>query len=147
MNFIPAKCIEFNEKRRICTALQNGKTYRLNNESGFTIRKVVVDNCLIQGIGERRCDYLMNYEGHNFKRVIFIELKGGALVDALKQIFSTIVLLKEDFKNHQIDARIVGSRDVPGFINTPEYRKLAKEVIPTNGKVERGTNKIYEETV
>ena len=147
MSLILEECIEFNDKRKICVATQKGKSYKLYNNSDLSIRKVRIDGCLNQNVSEKRCDFLLNYNIADFKRVIFIELKGGALVDALKQLYSTIIYLKNEFKNHQIDARIVGSRDVPGFTNTPDYRKLAKEVIPTRGKIERGTNKIYEETV
>ncbi len=80
-------------------------------------------------------------------RVILIELKGGDLVHALKQLYSTIIYLKSEFINYQIDARIVGSRDVPGFINTPYYIKLEKQIYPTKGKIGRGTNNIYTESI
>lgn len=37
MSLILAKCIEFNESRKICIAYENGKKYQLNNTSGFTL--------------------------------------------------------------------------------------------------------------
>ncbi len=79
----------------------------------------------------------------SIERVIFIELKGGDLAHALRQLFSAITLLKKEFGNFQIDARIVGSRDVPGFISLPDYLKLEKEIHFTKGKIERATNNIY----
>ena len=94
---------------------------------------------------EKRCDYLMDSE--ELKRVIFIELKGGDLNKAVVQIFSTIAYLKNEFADYRIDARIIGSKDVPKFKNTPAYRRLAKEVIPTRGTIERATNKIYTENI
>lgn len=144
MSLILDKCIEFDEKRKICIAYEKGKTYRLTNNSSYKIRKVKVDNCLPQNKGEKRCDYLM--EISSIKRVIFIELKGGDLAHALKQLNSAIIYLKTEFRNYQLDARIIGSRDVPGFINIPEFRKLAKEILP-NGTIERGTNKDYSENI
>ena len=87
----------------------------------------------------------MNINHEKLKRAIFIELKGGGLSDALKQLYATIIYLKEEFKGYRRDVRIVGSKDVPGFINLPDYRKLAKEVFPTGGTIERGTNNIYTE--
>ncbi len=145
MSLILAKCIEFNDKREICVAYENGKKYQLNNISNITIRKVKVDKCLLQKIGEKRCDFLM--DTNDPKRVFFIELKGGALNKAVNQIYSTILYLKSEYKNYRIDARIVGSKDVPGFKNTPDYKKLAKEILPTNGVIKRGTNNIYTESI
>ncbi|HRE63801.1 MAG TPA: hypothetical protein PKU77_08430, partial [Ferruginibacter sp.] len=102
----------------ICIATEKSKRYELENVSAFLIRKVKVDGCLRQSIGERRCDFLMDSE--KLKRVIFIELKGGELIKAVNQIYATILLLKSEFKDYRIDARIVGSKDVPGFKNTPD---------------------------
>ena len=145
MNLIPDKCIEFNDKRKICIAYENGKKYQLNNLSEITIRKIKIDKCLLQNVGEKRCDFLMDTE--DMKRVFFIELKGGNLNKAVNQIYSTILYLKMEFMNYRIDARVVGSRDVPGYKNTPDYKKLAKEVLPTKGTIERGTNNIYTENI
>ncbi len=128
MSLIPNECIQFDEERKICVASENGKTYSLNNNSNYKIRKVKVDNCVGKEMKEKRCDYLMEIKSIN--KVIFIEVKGGDLVHALRQLYSTIVYLKLEFRNYQIDARIVGSGDVPGFINIPDYLKLAKELLP-----------------
>ncbi len=145
MSLILNKCVEFDEERKICIAFEKGKTYRLNNNSSYKIRKVKVDKCIAQDIGEKRCDYLMEIK--SIERVIFIELKGGDLAHALRQLFSAITLLKKEFGNFQIDARIVGSRDVPGFISLPDYLKLEKEIRFTKGKIERATNNIYSENI
>lgn len=113
MSLIPSRCIEFDEKRKICIAFEKGKTYKLNNDSRYKIKKVKVDKCVDQKKGEKRCDYLMEIE--TIKKIIFIELKGGDLVHALRQLYSTINYFKTEFSNYQIDARIIGSRDVPGL--------------------------------
>lgn len=145
MSLIPNECIEFGDERKICIAFENGKTYRLNNDSNYTIRKVKIDKCIDQNTEGKRCDYLMEIK--SMKRAIFIELKGGDLVHALRQIYSAIIHLKPEFKNYQLDARIVGNRDVLKFINIPDYRKLAKEILPTKGTIERATNKILSENI
>src|SRR5665213_978686 len=134
MNLILEQCIEFKEKRKICVALENGKRYELNNISGVTIRKVKVDKCLDRNAGEKRCDFLM--DAADLKRVFFIELKGGDLNKAVNQIYSSIRYLKSEFVNYRIDARIIASKDIPQFKNTADYKKLAKEVLPTNGTIE-----------
>lgn len=144
MSLILNECIEFDEERKICIAFEKGKTYRLNNNSNYKIKKVKVDECISQNAGEKRCDYLMEIK--SIKRVIFIELKGGDLVHALRQLYSAIYYLKTEFRNYQVDIRIIGSRDVPGFINIPEFKKLAKEILP-NGTIERATNNIYSENI
>jgi len=75
MSLILVKCIEYNDNRRICVACENGKNYELNNISNVVLRKVRVDKCIPQSIGEKRCDFLI--ESVSLKRVFFIELKGG----------------------------------------------------------------------
>ena len=147
MSLILDACIEYNENRKVCVASQLGKTYTLNNVSNYKIRKVRVDNCLLQKEGERRCDYLMNVDHDETPRAIFIELKGGALTDAVKQLYATIIYLKKEFSSCRIDARIVGTRDSPDIINSPHYRKLAREVELTNGTIKRATNKALTENI
>jgi len=145
MILILAQCIEFNEKRKICIAYENGKKYQLNNVSDIVIRKVKVDKCLIQNIGEKRCDFLMDSD--HLKRVFFIELKGGVLIKAVNQIYSTIIYLRPEFMNYRMDARIVGSRNVPMIRNIPDYLKLSKLVGATNGEIKIATNKVYSENI
>ena len=147
MSLIPDKCIESNDKRNLCVASEKGKTFIINNSSKLKIKKVKIDKCLSQKIGEKRCDYLMTIDDKSVLRAIYIELKGGNLSDAFKQLEGTIIYLKNEFKKYQIDARIVGSRDIPRFINNPSYLNLAKEVIPTGGKIIKATNKIYTENI
>ena len=93
MSLITTNCIEFNERRRICIAREGGKIYTLENNSDFIIRKVKADGCLSQKEGEHRCDYIMSIDNQNNNRVFFIELKGGKMLDAVEQIFDTILLL------------------------------------------------------
>ena len=142
---IPDNCIEFWDERKICNAYENGKKYELINVSSYKIRKVRVDNCLAQTEGQRICDYLMEIEEK--KRVIFIELKGGDLNSAIEQIHSTAIFLNDEFIGYRKDARIIGGRDVPGFTNTPNYKKLAKIILTTKGTIERATNKFYTEKI
>ena len=145
MSLIPDKCVEFKDKRKTCIAYENGKKYELINTSNYKIRKVKVDNCLNQTEKQRRCDYLMDSEEK--KRVIFIELKGGDLNSAIEQIYSTITFLKDEYISYRKDARIIGGRDVPGFTNIPNFKKLAKIILATKGTIERATNKFYTEKI
>jgi len=147
MSLILEKCIEFNKVRKICIAEENGKKFELINKSQFQIRKVKVDFCLNQLRNEKRCDYLMSIDKINKPVVFFIELKGGDLIKAVKQINDSIIYLKPEFNNYVINARMIGSRDVPQIIGNPEYRKLLRVTKLTSGTVRRNTNKIMSETI
>lgn len=147
MSLILDKCIEFNDTRKICTASENGRKYELNNNSAFQIQKVIVNKCIEQQIGEKRCDFLFSINNDDLKRVIFVELKGGALSKAVKQLYETINFLKVEFNGFNIDARIVGSKDVPNFKSIPAYKKLAILVGKNNGTLERATNNIMSEKI
>jgi len=144
MSLIEKKCIEYNERRKICIASEKSKKYELTNKSNFIVRKIKVDQCFTPMNNKKRCDFLMDVK--EFKTVFFIELKGGDLVEAIKQIHSTILYLKEEFKDYTFNARIVGSRDVLYFINTPHYLNLAKEITP-KGTIKRATNFILKENI
>lgn len=145
MNLILESCVDFKDNRKECVASEKGKTFKLENKSGFVVRKVKVDKCIPQAVGEGRCDFLMDIEEN--KKVFFIELKGGNLDKALEQICDSILYLKSEYKNYIFEARIVGSRDSPDFLSSDNYRKLAKLIIPTKGNIKRGTNKFYTESI
>jgi hypothetical protein len=147
MSLIVDKCIEFKDKRKVCVASENGKTYTLNNSSGFVIRKVVVDGCLPQKDGEKVCDFLMSIDEQNNNVVYFIELKGGRLKDAIDQVYQTTVRLKNEFNNYKMNIRIVGSRNVPGISLIPEYLRLVKYIDFTKGTIKIATNKQFSETI
>jgi len=136
---------EFYDDRKECVAREKGKKYTLINASGHIVKSMKLDDCLSGKNKGRRCDYLMHIDNKALQRAIFIELKGGDVGRALTQLYSTIMYLKSEFRDHQIDARIVSSRDVPGFVNIPAYRTLAREVQPTGGNIMRGTNNTYTE--
>jgi len=141
-----ADCVpKYCDDRKECVAIEKGKKYKLINDSRHVIKSIKLDECLADKIGERICDYLMHIDNKELKRAIFVELKGGDLNSALKQLYSTVTYLKSEFTNHKMDARIVSSRDVPNIASTPDYRKLAREIIPTGGNIDRGTNNIYTE--
>lgn len=138
-------CIEDYDNRSEFLAYENGKTYTLRNKSKFKIKKIKVDGCVHQDIGEKRCDYLMAID--EIKRAIFIELKGGGLIDAVKQLYYSILYLKKDLVNYKLDARIIGKGDVPGITNIPMYKKLQREVSNHGGTLKRATNKEYSEEI
>jgi hypothetical protein len=138
------QCSCYCDERSECVAEEAGKKYVLYNKSKNIVRKVKVDGCFPQGQNEKTCDYLMTIE--KIQRAIFIELKGGGLTKAVKQLNSTIGYLEKELKEFKLDARIVGNGDVPKLRITPEYRDLAKKVLATKGSIVIRTN-ICEETI
>jgi len=146
MSLIQDKCVEHHDDRSIITVKENGKIYQLNNDSKQKVRKVKIDGCIQQSKGEKRCDYLLTISD-SIDRAIFIELKGGGLVTALKQIIETITLLKEEIVNLKIDARIIGSNNVPNLTTTSEYQKLFRLIKGTKGEIKIATNKFFSENI
>jgi hypothetical protein len=145
MSLILKTCIDFEDNRKECVASEKGKTFKLENKSEVTVKKVKVDKCIPQNVGEGRCDFLMDIQEN--RKVFFIELKGGNLDKALCQITDSISYLKSEYKNYIFEARIVGSKDLPNFLSSNNYRRLAKLVLPTKGKIIYRTNKFHTESI
>lgn len=147
MSLILKECIEFDEVRKICIAEENGKKFEIINKSELQIRKIKVDGCLNQLENEKRCDYLMSIDKSHKPIVFFIELKGGDLIKAVKQLNDSILFLKSEFYRYIINVRIIGSRDVPQIIGNPEYRKLLRVTKLSSGTIKRNTNKFMSEKI
>lgn len=147
MNRIPEECIEFFDKRKICVAEERGKKYELRNDSGFRIKKVKANFCLSQKAREKRCDYLFCVDDIKQPVVFFIELKGGDIVQAIRQVVDTVLFLKPGLENHVLNVRIIGSRNVPQIMNTPDYRKLASVIRPSSGTIKKATNYKMSESI
>jgi len=144
MSLIKTDCIEFRDKRAKCVAQQKGRKFTLINNSGHLISKVKIDGCVIKE--ERtKCDYLFKVEAASNARALFVELKGGGLNDAMKQILSTIDYLKDELHGWRLDARIVSSGNVPDLKSFPNYRELNRAVRKTGGDIDRKTL-YYNET-
>lgn len=133
MSLILKPCVEFDDDRKVCVAEQKGKKYNLSNDSGYEIRKIRVDGCLFNK-SDKRCDYLFIIA--KIKTCFFIELKGGDLIRAVKQIIDSVIFLREELDGHTVKARIVGTRNVPNIRNTIHYRKLMKLTKTTGGSIE-----------
>lgn len=144
MSLILNSCIKYNEVRKVCVASEHGKRYTLNNTSNYKIKKVRIDGCIPQKIGEKRSDFLFQAIKGEKKKAIFIELKGGALMDAVKQLYDTITYLKSELKGDEIYARIVGTSDVPKIKSSAYYQKLFRE---TKGNIKRATNRVLIENI
>jgi len=56
-------------------------------------------------------------------------------------------LLKEEIVNLKIDARIIGSNNVPNLTTTSEYQKLFRLIKGTKGEIKIATNKFFSENI
>ena len=81
------RCSELSNNK-IITASENRMKFIIKNINHFSIRKVIVDGCLIND-DRQRCDYL--FEIHNpLSSVIYLELKGCDVKKAVQQLESTM---------------------------------------------------------
>lgn len=105
MNF--EKC---SEKRhdRIISVSEKGRKFEIRNNSLKTICVVEVDGCLIDD-GRERCDYLFEM-GNPELRAVYVELKGGDIGKAFKQLAATIGYCGNRHLRHVKYCYIVASR-------------------------------------
>lgn len=121
-------------------ATEKGKKFRIENKSNAGICKVKVDGCLITDNTVRKCDFLFEVSSTT-KTYLLVELKGGDLGSAVKQIESTYDLLykKLDVPVGNFKGIIVLSA-VPGANLT--FRKLQERVLSAKGLyLERKTHR------
>lgn len=102
---------------------RENRTYRLNNQSEKELVVYQIDPDLIKDEDVLKCDNAIYTEDD----ILFlIELKGGDLTHAIKQINSTIdILLKQhNIKPKKLNARIVVSKVSAPNISTSIENKL-----------------------
>ncbi len=118
------------------------REYRLLNPNKEKICKIKIDNGLIQDNSIKKCDFLFLLCDES---AIFVELKGSNMLQAIRQINSTIIFLGDKLKNNSISARIVLSRfNVPRIENNPDFLKLRKLLKSKNGDLKYMTNVLTE---
>lgn len=120
--------------------------YTLINPNHIKITVFHVDNGIIKNEKNcRKCDYIYDINTSSTMAVIYIELKGKHLLDALEQIENTVNLLDNVFNNAQRFARIICSR-VPSINNDPKGIKI-KKYLQKMGIQLKINEKVIEETL
>ncbi len=95
---------------------ENGKKLTFVNPAQLAVRKIKVDDCAIRtGL---RCDWLI-IEPNSVEH--YVELKGGDVEHAVKQIVATIREISVDSKNQKKHAHIV-SAHVPALATRMQAR-------------------------
>lgn len=130
-------CIIYADKRKCATAEEKGKLYTLNNNNGFKITKVKIDNCVFRD-ETKKCDWMF-LVGDKF--IVLVELKGGKIRESLPQLLITYQLLKDKIKNERIFARVCTGKNnhVPKIKDNTIYKELQRV---TNKNVKIGKNLI-----
>lgn len=77
-------------------AKEKGKEFRLHNKSKKTVCRVRIDDCLIKDKRSKRCDYL--FKICETEHYFLVELKGGEVDEAIKQIISTFDFINKKLK-------------------------------------------------
>ena len=120
------KCEEQSGRNKDFRCKEHGKTYHYTNKSESFIVKIRVDECLIKGEQERKCDYL--FLNCDKKIAYLIELKGSDLAHAASQILNVINVFQKELSNFEIHARIVLSKVYQSDIISEDYRKLQRRI-------------------
>jgi hypothetical protein len=148
-----ANCIKHEDARQQVVVEEKGKKYHLENERGLNIAVVKVDKCVSQNEGEKRCDFLLQIkrkakDGNKLvlEKSIFVELKGRKILDGVKQIYETILFLKQEVAINNLECKIVGSIGVPRIQSEPTYLKLLK-LVDSKDRITIKTNNFLKEKI
>ncbi|SEH04566.1 hypothetical protein [Candidatus Venteria ishoeyi] len=112
---------------KIITASENRMKFVIKNKNSITVRKVIVDGCLIND-ERQRCDYLFEIN-KPFTEVIYLELKGKNIEYAIEQLESTIRICAKRHDKAGKRCDIVASR-VPKM--TTKTQNLKKKFLQKN---------------
>lgn len=105
------------------TAKERGRSFILNNKSGYLIRRWSIDKVIFKDSIEERCDYLVEVQKPERRVYYWIELKGKDVVKACRQILNTIRLVSVLEEADQ-EARVITSATNKIDIRTLDYIKL-----------------------
>jgi hypothetical protein len=97
--------------------------YVLQNNSGYTVDKIIVDDCLLKAkTRNEKCDYLFRVVDNSV--VFLVECKGSDVLKAVSQIDSTLSLLQESLKGYVAKGRIVTTKTYSPDLKSISFKKL-----------------------
>lgn len=137
------QCVVFCDRRSIPKCSENGKQYKILNNTHTVLAYRVDGGVIIENddstIGKSKCDYLFIVMDESAPKSILIELKGKDVNKALKQISATLNYYGRFFeKMDRTYGRIVCSGSPPRIRNTPEYVELSKRLMRMKGNLKIG---------
>jgi len=104
------------------TVEENNISFTIYNKSRQTSLKFRVDNGIICGVDEVRCDYLIMFP--DCVKAFYIELKGQGWRKALQQLHNTYKLLHPEMIKYIPHLRAVVNNDVPNTRYIQEMKVL-----------------------
>jgi len=109
------------------TVEENNISYSIGNKGKQTVLKYKVDDGLISGTDEIRCDYLMMFP--DCVHAFYIELKSQGWKKALEQLDNTVRLLHPAMKMYTPHLRAVVRRGAPNtkYLPLMNMRKRIKK--------------------
>ena len=117
------KCEEFRATHSMPSAKEKGKTFQLDNKSRVEVAKIKIDGCVFNSTDGIKCDYL--FEVPSKEKLFYVELKGSDAIHAIRQVHSTILQTKDQYKGWKYAARIVIGNGVPASVSSrKEYEEL-----------------------
>jgi hypothetical protein len=126
--------------RKTVVLEERGRRYCLENRSGLVITKVKVEGCVTSGHNQKGCEAILvveTVENNDWQptKAFFVELKGCAVRDALKQLDNTYETTKSYLMGIALFGRIVPSQyKRTKFLDTYE-QKLRMKFKNTGGNL------------
>lgn len=104
-----------------CVVVEENKCkFKILNRSGYSIRKIQVDGCLIVDDREK-CDWIVAIDNEKLLKAMYIELKGKKIDKAVSQLKSTLDITKDNFKKYDKECYVVTTRFPKGGV---DHRKI-----------------------
>ena len=140
------------DRRSTVSLKENGKRYTANNILKKTVAQYHIDT---SSTPPKKCDYaLYIFDNENplndDNRVIFVELKGSDILQAIKQISQSIndFVVLPNIKCRALDARIVASRSPnPRYYETAHIKLNMRLRSFGGSNLKIGTNGNFEENI
>jgi hypothetical protein len=137
-------CIDDERKHRTQKPLipleQNKRKYTLRNMSRLYVTKFKVEGCITEGVRQKGCEAILYAEKKVSKQYVgikafFVELKGGAVDDALKQIDNAFEKVKNLLPDVVLYGRIVPSKYRKAALLTSKQQDLHLKFLKTGGNL------------
>jgi len=116
---------------------QSPSKHILNNNSGFTISKIKIDNCVFKTNDGIKCDYVLKvFKDENIDYLYLIELKGKQVLKAVAQIDKTLNKLNITNQSaKKVFGRIVPIGTYGPDTRSKEFKKLDAKFRDMNGNL------------
>ena len=124
---------------KVVVASEKGRSFKLENESKFIIKRWAIDKIVFKNSDEERCDYLIEVLTDESLIYYWIELKGKDIIKACRQILNAIRLINVSDEAIQY-ARIVATGVNRLAIRSNDYLKLDTLMRQTGGNLKTYTN-------